>query len=240
MVMSIVVPVKNEQENIEPLLAEMAVLQEKVPVSEVVYVDDGSTDGTLETLKGLWEKYPFLRVISHDRSAGQSAALWTGIKAAGNDIIVTIDGDGQNDPADIALLYEVYQKNARADQPVMVVGQRKKRQDNVVRRLSSRVANGVRSFLLRDGTRDTGCSLKLFRRQDYIKLPYFNHMHRFLPALMVRQGVSVCHVDVSHRPRTRGVSKYGMWDRLWVGIADIFGVMWLQRRACPPITILEE
>ena len=238
--LSIVIPVKNEKENIAPLLAEIHAVVQAVPVSEVVYVDDGSTDGTLETLKSLQNQYPILRIISHDRSAGQSAALWTGVRSAGHDLIVTLDGDGQNDPADIKKLYDFYQKNQNPQSPLMVAGQRQKRQDNAMRRLSSRVANKVRAGLLRDGTSDTGCSLKLFRRYDYMRLPYFNHMHRFLPALMIRDDVRVMHIDVSHRPRTRGASKYGVWDRLWVGVSDLLGVMWLQRRRCPDLTIFEE
>ena len=238
--LSIVIPVKDEEENIAPLLTEFAALKEHIPVDELVYVDDGSTDGTRETLKKLREDFPFLRIISHNRSGGQSAALWTGIRAAGNGLVATIDGDGQNDPADIQRLYDCYMQHAEDDGPLMVMGQREKRRDNVVRRLSSRVANSIRSSLLKDGTRDTGCSLKLFRRADYLNLPYFNNMHRFLPALMKRQGVNVMHIDVAHRPRTRGSSKYGMWNRLWVGVADLFGVMWLQRRSRVPLTILEE
>jgi dolichol-phosphate mannosyltransferase len=239
-VLSIVIPVKNEEQNIVPLVSEFLVLSEKIPVGEVIYVDDGSTDGTRETLKQLQEEHPFLRIVSHNRSAGQSAALWTGVRAASNGLVATIDGDGQNDPADLASLYECYVAHAEKQGPLMVMGQRLKRQDNVIRRLSSRVANSVRSFLLRDNTRDTGCSLKLFRRSDYLNLPYFTNMHRFLPALMVRQGVRVEHVDVSHRPRTRGTSKYGLWNRLGVGVVDLFGVMWLQRRGLPALTILEE
>lgn len=238
--LSIVIPVKNEKDNIAPLLAELAALADHVPLGEVIYVDDGSTDGTLETLKNFQNQHVFLRVLSHDRTAGQSAALWTGVRAAGHDVIATLDGDGQNDPADIKKLYECYQVHSAGKTPLMVVGQRLKRQDNMIRKLSSRIANGVRSALLKDSTRDTGCGIKLFRRHDYMRLPYFNHMHRFLPALMKRDGVPVMHVDVSHRPRTRGVSKYGTLDRLLVGITDLFGVMWLQRRACPNLVVLEE
>jgi glycosyltransferase involved in cell wall biosynthesis len=239
-VLSVVIPVKDEEENIAPLVAEFAALSEHTPVTEVIYVDDGSTDGTRDILKSLREQHPFLRIVSHNRSAGQSAATWTGVRAASNGLVATIDGDGQNDPADIARLYDCYMAHADNEGPMMVMGQRQKREDTFIRRLSSRVANSVRSFLLKDDTRDTGCSLKLFRRADYLNLPYFNHMHRFLPALMNRQGVKVLHIDVVHRPRTRGQSKYGMWDRLWVGVADLFGVMWLQRRACARLTILEE
>lgn len=239
-VLSVVIPVKDEEENIAPLVEELAALVGRIPLDEVIYVDDGSTDGTHQKLQDLRARHPFLRIVSHNRSAGQSAALWTGIRAAANGLIATIDGDMQNDPADIARLFEEYEAHADADGPIMVMGQRLKRQDTVVRRLSSRIANGVRSYMLRDATRDTGCSLKLFRRADYLNLPYFDHMHRFLPALMNRQGIKVRHIDVVHRPRVRGTSKYGMWNRLWVGIYDLLGVMWLQRRARPSLTIIEE
>jgi dolichol-phosphate mannosyltransferase len=238
--LSIVIPVKNEAQNVAPLLAEFKVLSEHVPVREVIYVDDGSTDDTRDVLLRAQADYPFLRVISHDHNAGQSAALWTGINAAKDGLVATIDGDGQNNPADLEALYECFMAHAEDASPVMVMGQRVKRQDNALRRLSSRVANVVRASMLRDGTRDTGCGLKLFRRSDYMKLPYFDHMHRFLPALMHRLGVDVMHVDVSHRPRLHGTSKYGVWNRLWVGIVDLFGVMWLLSRRRPPLTLLEE
>ncbi len=238
--LSIVIPVKDEKDNIGPLLAELSRLTRYVPVGEVIYVDDGSTDGTLDILRGFQEQYGFLRIISHNHSAGQSAALWTGIRAAGHDVIVTLDGDGQNDPDDIRHLYKCYQEHVAAETPLMIAGQRRGRQDNFIRRISSSLANRLRASLLHDNTRDTGCSLKLFRRYDYMKLPYFNHMHRFIPALMMREGVHVRHMDVSHRPRTRGASKYGTFDRLWAGITDLYGVKWLQQRACPALTVLEE
>jgi glycosyltransferase involved in cell wall biosynthesis len=238
--LSVVVPVKNEADNIAPLVAEFAALKERTPIGEVIYVDDGSTDNTRDKVKNLQDKYPFLRIISHNRTAGQSAALWTGVKAAANGLVATIDGDGQNDPADIERLYSLYVEHSQSNGPLMVMGQRVGREDNFIRRMSSRIANSVRSSLLRDRTRDTGCSLKLFRRTDYLHLPFFTNMHRFLPALMNRQRVTVMHIDVAHRPRLRGSSKYGMWNRLWVGIADLLGVMWLQRRSAAPLTILEE
>lgn len=237
---TVVIPVKNEADNIAPLLGELGVLSETIPLDEILYVDDGSTDETHQILDSLRVKYPALRIVTHDKSAGQSAALWTGIQAASNDLVATIDGDMQNDPADIAKLYAYYQDHAGTEGPLMVMGQRMKRRDTVIRRLSSRIANGVRSSMLHDATRDTGCSLKLFRRSDYLALPYFDHMHRFLPALMNRQGINVRHIDVVHRPRVRGTSKYGMWDRLWVGISDLFGVMWLQRRSRPTLKVIED
>lgn len=237
---TVVIPVKNEADNIAPLLGELGALSESIPLDEIMYVDDGSTDQTHQILNSLRDKYPTLRIVTHDHTAGQSAALWTGIQAASNELVATIDGDGQNDPADIAKLYEYYEAHADAEGPLMVMGQRMKRRDTFIRRLSSRIANGVRSSMLHDATRDTGCSLKLFRRSDYLALPYFDHMHRFLPALMNRQGIKVQHIDVVHRPRIRGTSKYGMWDRLWVGISDLFGVMWLQRRSRPTLKVIED
>lgn len=238
--LSIVVPVKNEADNILPLLTEFAALKERIPLNELIYVDDGSSDDTYATLTGQKNNYPFLRILRHNCGAGQSAALWTGIQAAANDLVATIDGDGQNDPADIERLYQCYLANTQSGGPLMVMGQRLKRQDNWLRRVSSRVANRVRAAILRDGTRDTGCSLKLFRRADYLKLPYFDHMHRFLPALMQRQRVKVMHIDVSHRARLRGTSKYGIWDRLWAGVADLAGVAWLRRRPFADIEISKE
>lgn len=227
---SVIVPVLNEEANIALLLSEIDVAAKNIPISEIIYVDDGSTDQTYSVLKSLKPQYPALRIIKHDRRCGQSAALWTGVKSAGNNIIVTLDGDGQNNPADISALYTLYQKNEKDLPRLMVMGERSKRHDNLMRRFSSRVANFIRASLLHDRTKDTGCSLKLFRRKDYINLPYFDHMHRFLPALMMRDQVQVFHVPVSHRPRTHGVSKYGNLSRALVGVSDLFGVWWLQRR----------
>lgn len=227
---SVVVPVLNEEENIAPLLQEIASAAKTVPISEIIYVDDGSTDGTYDTLRSLRGEYPALRILRHDRRCGQSTAFWTGVKSASNDLIATLDGDGQNDPADIERLYSMYERHKHLREKLMIVGERKKRNDSLSRRLASRFANGLRSALLKDMTKDTGCSLKLFRRKDYVNLPYFNHMHRFLPALMMREGVHLIHVDVSHRPRQRGVSKYGNFSRALVGITDLLGVCWLQTR----------
>jgi len=237
---SVVVPVLNEEDNIEPLIREIAAVSKDVPCSEILYVDDGSTDRTIEILKSLRDQYPSLRVIQHDRRSGQSAALWTGVKAASNDIVVTMDGDGQNNPADIARLYAAFTQNVKNIPALMVVGERMKRNDNWVRRISSRLANRIRSSILRDNTKDTGCSLKMFRRRDYLNLPYFNHMHRYLPALMMRDKVQVIHIGVGHRPREHGVSKYGTLDRLLVGITDLWGVWWLLKRPHAQPNILEE
>ena len=237
---SAVIPVYNEQHNITPLLEELQAVSARVPLAEIIMVDDASDDDTYDTLLFLRARFPALRVLRHSMRAGQSAALWTGIQAARQPVIVTLDGDGQNNPDDISLLYERFQKHGGVRHPVMIAGQREKRHDNLIRKISSRTANGVRSFLLRDKTRDTGCSLKMFRRQDYLALPYFNHMHRFLPALMMRERVLIDHVNVSHRPRERGVSKYGTLERLAAGIIDLMGVLWLQKRARPALTITEK
>lgn len=227
---TVVVPVMNEESNLAPLISEIIAASQKSPITEIIYVDDGSNDKTFEILKSLKTQYPILRVLQHSKRSGQSAGLWTGIKAATNNVIATLDGDGQNDPADIPLVYDLYKTKTANGAKIMVAGQRKKRQDNLGRRLSSRFANNLRSFLLKDNTRDTGCSLKMFAREDYLNLPYFNHMHRYLPALMMRGGVEIAHVDVSHRPRTAGNSKYTNFGRALVGISDLMGVMWLQRR----------
>ncbi len=227
---SVIVPVLNEEENIAGLIEEISRAAESTPISEIIYVDDGSTDGTYEVLRSLKSKYSALRILRHDRRCGQSAALWAGVKAASNNLIATLDGDGQNDPADIARLYDLYERSKNHREKLMIVGERKKRNDSISRRLASRFANRLRSALLKDRTKDTGCSLKMFRRKDYINLPYFNHMHRFLPALMIREGVHLVHVDVSHRPRQHGVSKYGNFSRALVGVSDLLGVWWLQKR----------
>lgn len=220
----------NEEGNLASLVAEIVDASTRAPITEIIYVDDGSTDNTYGTLQMLTSQYSMLRVLQHSKRCGQSTALLTGIRAASNNVIVTLDGDGQNDPADIPLVYELYKTETFNSAKIMVTGRRKKRQDSLGRRCASRFANRLRAFMLKDNTCDTGCSLKMFSRVDYLNLPFFNHMHRFLPALMVREGVKLSHVDVSHRPRLTGVSKYTNFNRAIVGIADLFGVMWLQRR----------
>lgn len=229
---SLIIPVYNEEANIALLLAEIAtvVYSEKIPIKEIIYIDDGSTDRTHHILTDQLALYPFLRIVRHTVRAGQSAGFWSGAIAARGEVLVLMDGDGQNDPHDIIHLWARYQESGHK---AAVMGQRAQRHDTFIRRVSSRMANGIRCALLRDGVRDTGCSLKLIPRQAYLALPYFNHMHRFLPALLLRDDVFVVTTDVSHRARERGVSKYGFWDRLWVGIWDIFGVLWLIQRARP-------
>jgi len=198
-------------------------------------VDDGSDDRTPETLREARAKYPALRVVRHKYSCGQSAAVATGVKAARAPVIATLDGDGQNDPADIpALLRRLLDEAPEARSYLLVAGFRHKRRDDGIRKISSRIANKIRAAMLKDDTPDTGCGLKVFTREAFLDMPRFDHMHRFLPALMIRRGGKVVSVPVNHRPRERGVSKYGVWNRLWVGIVDLFGVMWLQHRANLP------
>jgi dolichol-phosphate mannosyltransferase len=232
--LSVVIPVRNEAENILPLLAEIHAALEGKGEFEVVYVDDGSSDATPARLAEARKLHPRLRVLVHAESCGQSAALVTGFRAARGEWIATLDGDGQNDPADIPKLLAVRDGAGRPANLQLVAGYRKKRQDTWLKRFSSRVANGVRSSLLGDATPDTGCGLKLILRSAVLELPVFDHMHRFLPALIQRNGGATLSVEVNHRPRTRGTSNYGMFDRLWVGIVDLFGVMWLQRRVRRP------
>ena len=234
MQLSVVIPVRNEAENILPLLAEIHAALEGGGEFEVVYVDDGSSDETPARLAEAQRVHPRLRVLAHAESCGQSAALVTGFRAARGEWIATLDGDGQNDPADIPKLLAARDGAGRAANLQLVAGYRKKRQDTWLKRVSSRVANGVRSRMLGDATPDTGCGLKLILRSAVLELPVFDHMHRFLPALIQRNGGATLSVEVNHRPRTRGTSNYGMFDRLWVGIVDLFGVMWLQRRVRRP------
>ncbi|MBM3565313.1 MAG: glycosyltransferase family 2 protein [Alphaproteobacteria bacterium] len=226
---SVVVPMLNEAENAGPLVAEIAAAFAGRGDFEIVCVDDGSTDGTAERLRAALAIVPALRIVRHAARAGQSAAIATGVRFARGQTIVTLDGDGQNDPADISRLLGLF--NAAADRErLMVAGRRAKRRDSPIKRLSSRIANRVRGWLLRDATPDTGCGLKIFSRELFLALPAFDHMHRFLPALALRAGGRVESVAVNHRPRQRGRSNYGTFDRLWIGIVDLFGVMWLARR----------
>lgn len=231
--LSVVVPVHNENENLRPLIEEIDVAVGSVE-HEVIYVDDGSTDDTLARLVDLQQSFPRLRVLCHRRCCGQSTALRTGILAARGTVIATLDGDGQNDPANIPALLEAWRELGHSGPGALVAGYRRNRKDTGWRKFSSRFANRIRAALLRDATPDTGCGLKIFDRDLFLAMPYFDHMHRFLPALAQRAGGKVVSVEVNHRPRTRGQSKYGTWHRLWVGIWDLLGVMWLQRRAHVP------
>ncbi len=224
---SVVVPVRNEAGNIAPLVAEIAAALDG-RAFEIVYVNDGSSDTTEGELRGLMAQQPWLRQIRHETSCGQSAAIRTGVTMAHAPVVVTLDGDGQNDPAFIPALIATLE--AGAPRLGLVAGQRIGRKASGFKKLQSRVANAVRSTVLKDGTRDTGCGLKAFRRDVFLALPYFDGLHRFMPALVRREGFDIGYVDVVDRPRGRGVSNYGFWDRLWVGILDLAGVWWLVRR----------
>jgi dolichol-phosphate mannosyltransferase len=224
---SVVVPVRNEAGNIAPLAAEIAAAL-RGRAFEIVYVNDGSQDATEAELRGLMAQQPWLRQIRHTQSCGQSAAVRTGVTAARAPIVVTLDGDGQNDPAFIPALIAALE--AGAPRLGLVAGQRIGRKATGFKRLQSRVANAVRAAVLKDGTRDTGCGLKAFRRDLFLELPYFDGLHRFLPALVRREGFGIGYVDVVDRPRRHGESNYGFWDRFWIGILDLAGVWWLIRR----------
>ena len=225
---SIVIPVKNEAGNLAPLTAEIAAALAEGPPFEVVFVDDGSSDATAAQLLALMAGHPWLRALRHAASCGQSAAIRTGVAHARAPVVVTLDGDGQNDPAFIPQLVRALA--AGAPRLGLVAGQRTARKATLFKKLQSRIANAVRSAVLRDGTRDTGCGLKAFPREVFLALPYFDGLHRFLPALVRREGYDIGYVAVVDRLRRTGVSNSGMWDRLWIGILDLAGVWWLIRR----------
>ena len=232
-VVSVVVPVRDEADNVAPLIDEIhAALQGSE--FELLMVDDGSADATGMRLAEAARAYPRLRVLRLGRSCGQSTAVHEAVRLARHPWIATLDGDGQNDPRDLPRLLEAVSAGRRPPDLELVVGWRTRRHDDALRRLASRVANAVRSRLLHDRTPDTGCGLKVFARDTYLRLPFFDHQHRFLPALFIREGAQVLSVPVNHRPRVHGHSKYGLHDRLWPGIVDLFGVMWLMRRVTHP------
>ena len=227
---SVVTPVFNEEDNVTALAEEIAAALDGRDY-EMVFVDDASTDATRETLASLRERFGRIRILSHHNNAGQSRAVRSGVIGARGDVVVTLDGDGQNDPADIPALVDQLTREGAGDKLAMVGGRRVKRQDSSWKRFGSRFGNGVRKSLLKDQADDTGCGLKAFRREAFLQLPYFDHMHRFLPALMLREGFEIEFADVNHRPRQHGVSKYTNLGRLKASIADLWGVMWLNSRA---------
>jgi len=225
---SVVVPVKDEAGNIGPLLDEIAAALTGRWPFEVVYVNDGSTDVTETEVRHFMGDRPWLRLITHASACGQSAALRSGARAARAPIIVTLDGDGQNDPAFIPALIRVLEQGST--RLGLIAGQRVGRRSSTFKRLQSRIANGARAAILRDGTRDTGCGLKAVRRDIFLALPYFDGLHRFLPALVKREGYDVGYVDVIDRPRRHGRSHYGLWNRLWIGLLDLAGAWRMTRR----------
>ena len=225
------VPVRNEENNVSPLIAEIAAALDGRWDHEIVYVNDGSTDGTAERLASEMRARKNLRQIVHAKSSGQSAAVRSGVRAARGAIVATLDGDGQNNPAFLPDLISAIEKGG--ERVGLAAGQRVGRKDTGFKKFQSRVANGVRNMILRDGTRDTGCGLKAFRRDVFLSMPYFDGLHRFLPALVRREGFDIAYVDVIDRPRHSGVSNYGFFDRLWIGLMDLAGVWWLIRRKKP-------
>jgi len=232
--LSIVVAVLDEAENIRPVCTEMATAFTDLPPHEVVFVDDGSTDGTLAALQAARDVLPQLRIVSHDRRCGKSAALRTGIEAARGTWIATIDGDGQDDPAEIAPMLALALEAGPVQPGPLVVGVRLKRNDNLSRRFATRFANGLRRRLLNDGCPDTGAPMKLFRRADFLRLPQFEGVHRFLPALFQHYGSALICYPVRHRVRLHGSSKYTNLNRAVVGVRDMMGVIWLQSRTKVP------
>jgi glycosyltransferase involved in cell wall biosynthesis len=233
---SIVVPVRNEAGNITPLITEIAAALDGLWPYEIIYVNDGSTDETAQRLAEEMARRPNLRVLRHERSTGQSAAVRSGIRAAHGAMVATLDGDGQNNPAFLPDLIAALEKGG--GRVGLVAGQRVGRKDTGFKKLQSRLANKIRNAVLYDGTRDTGCGLKAVRRDVFLMMPYFDGLHRFLPALVRREGYDIAYIDVIDRPRHSGVSNYGFFDRLWIGIMDLAGVWWLIRRKKPtPVAI---
>ncbi|UPK31541.1 glycosyltransferase family 2 protein [Bradyrhizobium sp. 186] len=234
---SIVVPVRNEADNIAPLIEEISAALDGRWVYEIIYVNDGSTDATGERLAAIMKQRDNLRQLRHARSTGQSAAVRSGVRAARGEIVATLDGDGQNNPAFLPDLITAVEKGV--GRVGLAAGQRVGRKDTGFKKFQSRIANGVRGSILNDGTRDTGCGLKAFPREAFLTMPYFDGLHRFLPALVRREGYEIAYVDVIDRPRRSGVSNYGFFDRLWIGIMDLAGVWWLIRRKKPTPDVTE-
>jgi dolichol-phosphate mannosyltransferase len=234
---SIVVPVRNEAENILPLIEEITAALDGRWAYEIVYVNDGSTDATADRLAAAMKQRPNLRQLRHAASAGQSAAVRSGVRAAHGAIVATLDGDGQNNPAFLPDLIAAVENGG--ERVGLAAGQRVGRKDTGFKKVQSRTANAIRNAILHDGTRDTGCGLKAFRREVFLMMPYFDGLHRFLPALMRREGYEIAYVEVVDRPRRSGVSNYGFFDRLWIGIMDLAGVWWLIRRKKPTPIVTE-
>ncbi|BAC49707.1 dolichol-phosphate mannosyltransferase [Bradyrhizobium diazoefficiens USDA 110] len=227
---------RNEADNIAPLIEEITAALDSRWDYEIIYVNDGSTDTTGERLKAIMAQRGNLRQLRHAKSGGQSAAVRSGVRAARGAIVATLDGDGQNNPAFLPDLIAAVEKGAHVG---LAAGQRVGRKDTGFKKFQSRVANKVRNGILKDGTRDTGCGLKAFRREVFLAMPYFDGLHRFLPALVRREGYEIAYVDVIDRPRRSGVSNYGFFDRLWIGIMDLAGVWWLIRRKKPTPDVTE-
>jgi dolichol-phosphate mannosyltransferase len=237
--LSVVVPALNERESLAALVRQIAAALDGVVGFEVIVVDDGSSDGSARELLGLMRHEPRLRTLIHAQRAGQSAAVVSGVRAARAPLVATLDGDLQNDPADLLRLHAAWLAAPRREDVGLIAGQRMQRRDGLGKRLASRIANAARRALLRDDTADSSCGLKLFPRELFLTLPVFAGLHRFLPALVKSSGKRVLLVSVGHRPRTAGRSKYGIWNRLWIGIGDLLAVWWLIRRRRDPASVSE-
>ena len=236
---SVVIPIYNEEGNIINLIDELIPIVDKIG-GEIIIVDDNSNDASRDLiLKKKNNVNIEILLLQHAKQYGQSAGLLTGIKAAKNDLIVTLDGDGQNDPKDINSMLKVWEDN-NENSYLLVIGHRQNRQDNWSRRYASLMAKRFRKFILKDSTPDSGCGIKVFSRNLFLSLPYFDHIHRFLPALTRRHGGSVISHIVSHRNRSSGVSKYSNWQRFRVGLIDLYGVSWLIKRSSFPIKLKDE
>ena len=236
--LSVVVPAYNEAENVENLAAEINVALAGI-AHEMIFIDDASTDDTKSVLIDMKTRFPYLRVLSHRQNSGQSRGVRSGILAARAHIIATLDSDGQNDPADIPNLFAQLTRTDAPETLAMVGGRRAKRIDSTAKKIGSRIGNGVRKRLLKDDADDTGCGLKVFKRDAFLRLPYFDHIHRYIPALMIREGYTIEFADVNHRAREFGESKYTNFGRLKVSIADLRGVIWLRKRARLPGSVDE-
>jgi len=228
--LSVVIPVFNEEQSIGSLITEISDALIKID-HEIVVVDDCSSDETVDVLTKIQLTNKRLRIIRHKNNYGQSLAVRTGVKCAKSSWIATLDGDGQNDPSDIPRLFDALIDKSGNNKNILIAGYRYKRKDSWLKRMSSKYANKVRSGLLKDEVPDTGCGLKLFSRDYFLDLPLFNHMHRYIPALYISRGGVVLSLEVNHRHREKGYSKYGFNNRFWVGIVDLFGVMWIQKRS---------
>ncbi len=226
---SIIIPMKNETENVEALVTEIAQACAALGDFEIIIIDDGSTDDTAQKVKNLQQTHANLRLLQHANSGGQSSGVHSGVLAAKGAVVCTLDGDGQNPPSELPKLFTPL-LNDQTGKLGLVAGQRVDRQDTASKKIASKLANGLRARILKDGTRDTGCGLKGFRKEAFLRLPYFDHMHRYLPALFKRDGWDIALVDVSHRERQGGASKYNNFQRALVGVYDLIGVAWLIRR----------
>ena len=229
---SIIIPIYNEQDNIIQLIKEIEVNLGKKINYEIIIVDDGSDDNTYKVLNTMKNNNKNIMIIRHKKNYGQSISLQTGIIAANSEYIVTLDGDGQNDPKDILKLIKSFDTKVGF---MMVIGNRVNRIDSLAKKIASRLAFQIRKLLLKDTTPDTGCAIKLFRKKDFIQLPFFNHIHRFLPFLFNTFGGKVISIPVNHRSRSSGISKYSNFQRFLVGINDLYGVIWLRKRSVWPI-----